>query len=141
MDYKVLVVDSEEENCAILAHFLQHEGFHAEYEMKVDKVLKRIINENFKIVLCNLILDKMDGIQVLKKIKEYDAGTEVIMMSGYATITNILRCRKNGAYGFLFKPFGDLSEVKDEITKAIDESSKWEKVLLKRKNFSSIMNK
>ncbi len=124
---RVLVVDDERITLRNLEHILKKEGYQVKTTSSGQNAIRLINREHFDVVLTDLKMDKVDGMQILKRTKEVDPDTEVIMITGYATVESAIEAMKYGAYHYLTKPFKI-----DEVRKVVKEAS--EKVRLKREN-------
>jgi DNA-binding NtrC family response regulator len=124
---RVLLVDDEKIALKNLEHILKKEGYHVKTTSSSQKSLRLLSKEEFDIVLTDLKMEKIDGMQILKRCKENSPDTEVIMITGYATIESAIEAMKYGAYHYLTKPF-----KLDEVRKVVREAA--EKILLKREN-------
>ncbi len=104
MDEKILVVDDEDSIRASLAGILEDEGFrvmHANDGITALDVLRRELPD---LVLLDIWMPRLDGIETLRKIKELYPSLSVIMMSGHGTIETAVKSTKMGAYDFIEKP-------------------------------------
>jgi len=104
MDEKILVVDDEDSIRASLAGILEDEGFrvmHANDGITALDVLRRELPD---LVLLDIWMPRVDGIETLRKIKELYPSLSVIMMSGHGTIETAVKSTKMGAYDFIEKP-------------------------------------
>ncbi len=124
---KILIVDDEKIAIRNLQHVLKKEGYIVKSTTSGQNALKMLNREVFDVVLTDLKMEKVDGIQILKRTKEISPDTEVIMITGYATVETAIEAMKHGAYHYLTKPF-----KLDEVRKVVREAS--EKVLLKKEN-------
>ncbi len=104
MDEKILVVDDEDSIRTSLAGILEDEGFrvmHANDGITALDVLRRDLPD---LVLLDIWMPRVDGIETLRKIKELYPSLVVIMMSGHGTIETAVKSTKMGAYDFIEKP-------------------------------------
>lgn len=124
---KILIVDDEKIAIRNLQHVLKKEGYIVKSTTSGQNALKMLNREVFDVVLTDLKMEKVDGMQILKRTKEISPDTEVIMITGYATVETAIEAMKHGAYHYLTKPF-----KLDEVRKVVREAS--EKVLLKKEN-------
>jgi len=129
MEYKakVLIVDDEQIALKNLDHVMQKEGYHIVATQKGQNALKMLEEQEFDVVFTDLKMEKVDGMQVLKKAKDLYPDTEVIMITGYATLQSAVQAIKNGAYDYITKPF-KLDDVRKVSREAV------EKVRLKKEN-------
>ncbi|MEK6653133.1 MAG: sigma-54 dependent transcriptional regulator [Nitrospirota bacterium] len=129
MEYKakILIVDDEQIALRNLEHVMQKEGHTVVGTNRGPNALKLIEEQWFDVVLTDLKMEKVDGMQILKKCKDLYPDTEVIMITGYASIQSAINAIKKGAYDYISKPF-KLDEVRKVVKEAI------EKVRLKKEN-------
>ena len=102
--YSVLVVDDEPGIRESLADVLQDEGFKVEAVESGEAALETLGKNRYDIVLLDIWLPAMDGIQALEKIQAQGNPPVVIMISGHGTIETAVRATKLGAFDFLEKP-------------------------------------
>ncbi|MBA7602887.1 Regulatory protein AtoC [subsurface metagenome] len=117
---KILVVDDEQNIRRMLTRVLSPEGFIVQEAVNGLEALKRLQEENYSLVLLDLRMPVLDGIDTLKKIREYDINLPVIMMSAYGSIPEAVEAMKLGALDYLIKPF-DIDELKIIVKRAIKE--------------------
>lgn len=103
---KVLVVDDEKHIAEICAHFLKSDGWNVDIVHDVTSAIILISRDkNYSIVYLDIRLPDMSGIEVLKEIKKLNPLIDIIMMTAYATVDNVIECLKAGACDFIIKPF------------------------------------
>lgn len=102
---KILIIDDEELIRITLRDSLKKEGYEVHLASDGEEGLKKFKEESPLVVLCDLKLPKIDGITLLKKFKEINKDTIVIMITGYGTIETAVSCMKEGAYDYIAKPF------------------------------------
>jgi two-component system nitrogen regulation response regulator NtrX len=104
MSQKILVIDDEKSILDILAGILSDEGFNPICVNSAEKGLEQLKTETVDLVLLDIWLPGMDGIEALKKIKEDYPELQVIMISGHGTIETAVQAAKIGAFDFIEKP-------------------------------------
>jgi DNA-binding NtrC family response regulator len=124
---KILIVDDETIALKNLEHIMKKEGYEVTGTSKGHTAIKLIDEQQFDVILTDLKMDKVDGMQILKRSRELYPETEVIMITGYATVQTAIQAIKKGAYDYIAKPF-KLDEVRRVVREAI------EKVRLKKEN-------
>ncbi len=124
---KILIVDDEQIALRNLEHVMEKEGYVVTGTQRGPQALKLLEEQCFDVVLTDLKMEKVDGMQILKKCKDLYPDTEVIMITGYATIQSAIQAMKKGAYDYIAKPF-KLDEVRKVVREAV------EKVGLKNEN-------
>ncbi len=122
----ILILDDESIVGERLKAALQKDGYEVEIFLNPNKALERISEKVFDIVVTDIRMDEMDGIQVLEKVQERSKTTKVIMITGYATIEVARESLAKGAFDFIAKPF-KIKELRKTIKKAaesLEQSSK-----------------
>ena len=104
MKYSVLIVDDEPGIRESLTDVLEDEGYRVESVGSGEACLETLQTSKFDVVLLDIWLPGMDGIQVLEKIQALEAPPTVIMISGHGTIETAVRSTKLGAFDFIEKP-------------------------------------
>lgn len=129
MEYKtsLLIVDDELIALRNLEHIMIKEGYVIQATQSGPNALKLIEEKRFDVVLTDLKMEKVDGMQLLKKCRSLYPDTEVIVITGYATVQSAIQAIKKGAYDYITKPF-KLDEVRRVVKEAV------EKVRLKQEN-------
>ncbi|MDP4267193.1 MAG: response regulator, partial [Bacteroidota bacterium] len=95
---KILVIDDEPAIRKTLRDILQYEKYEVEDAAGGIEGLEMINRNHFDVVLCDIKMAKMDGIEVLTKIMEFSSDIPVIMISGHGTIDTAVEAIKKGAY-------------------------------------------
>ncbi len=116
--HKILVVDDERMARMNLEHVLSKEGYHVTTTASGSVALNILEKETFDAILTDFKMEKVDGMEILEKAKTKYPNTEVIMISGYATMPTAIEAMKKGAYHFLAKPL-KLDEVRSITQKAL----------------------
>ena len=124
---KLLIVDDEKIALKSLLHIMKKEGYEVVGTHNGSNALKLIDEKEFDVVLTDLRMEKVDGMQILKRCRELYPDIEVVMITGYATVQSATEAMKKGAYDYITKPF-KLDEVRRVVREAI------EKVKLKKEN-------
>ena len=143
---KILVIDDEQNIRKMLTRVLSPEGFIVKEADNGLDALKRLQEENYSLVLLDLKMPGLNGIEILKKIRENDLNLPVIMMSAYGSIPEAVEAMKLGALDYLIKPF-DIEELKIIINRAIKqyelevENIYYREEEEKRFNFDEIIGK
>lgn len=102
---KILVIDDEESMRHMLTLILKREGYAVVTTDKGSEALKLVDSESFDFILSDVIMPEMDGLQLLRALKEKRLEATVIMMSAYGTIDTAVEAMKLGAYDYVSKPF------------------------------------
>lgn len=113
---RIMVVDDEAHQRLVLKKILEKKGYFVEVASNGIEALQRIKSEAFDLVLTDLIMDNMNGVELLEKIKLFDKSIEVILVTGYGSIENAVDAMKKGAFSYFVKSH-DPKELLDEIDK------------------------
>lgn len=105
MAYSILVLDDEALTLRTISRALRDEGFDVSVAMTGEEALKIFAEDKPDIVLADVVLPGIDGIEVLRNIKAQNPATIVIMMSAYHMVDRAVEAMKLGAYDYLIKPF------------------------------------
>jgi two-component system, NtrC family, nitrogen regulation response regulator NtrX len=118
---RILIVDDEKSIRKTLREILEYENFKVEEAGDGNEGLALIRKEKFDIVLCDIKMPKMDGMEVLDKVLEEKADVPMIMISGHGNIETAVEAVKKGAFDFIQKPL-DLNRLLVTIRNAMDKS-------------------
>ena len=117
--FRLLVVDDEAIARKNLDHILTKEGYQVATAATGMEALELIRSTPFDLVLTDLKMEKVDGLQVLAHVKEVNPDTRVILITGYATVDSAVQAMKQGASDYIAKPF-QLEEVRAAVSKALE---------------------
>ncbi len=115
---RILVVDDEEITLENLDHVLTNEGYHVTTASGSAQALKHLESSEFDVVLTDLKMKKMDGMELLQRVRHLYPDTEVVMITGYATVSSAIEAMKKGAFHYVAKPF-KLDEVRLVVAQAV----------------------
>lgn len=116
---KILVVDDEPIVGERLKAFIEKDGHQVETFSDPVEALRRLETEDFDIVISDIRMGEIHGIQVMEKVFEKGRDVMVIMITGYATLELARESLTKGAFDFIAKPF-KLREIRKTIQKAVD---------------------
>ena len=102
---KVLIVDDEQGLRNMLKFSLQKRGYEVFDVEGGEQALALAKTQTFQLAVCDIMMPGMDGVQVLKALKEISPTTEVIMATGYATLETAVESMKQGAFDYITKPY------------------------------------
>ncbi len=115
---RVLVVDDEDIARKNLAHVLEKEDFEVDQASGGAEALGRLESSEFDIVITDLKMAGIDGMEILERVRARNPDTAVVMITGYATVETAVEAMKKGAFNYITKPFR-FDEVRTTIRKAI----------------------
>jgi len=119
---KLLIVDDEKSIRKTLREILEYEKYQVDEAADGMEGLGLIQKNKYDIILCDIKMPKMDGIEVLEKIMELNIDTPIVMISGHGNIETAVEAVKKGAFDFIAKPL-DLNRLLVTIRNAMDKST------------------
>jgi len=111
---KILIIDDDKIVRTELKEALLDEGYHVTAVSSAKEALNKCNDNDYQIVFTDLIMPGMDGLNILKRIKENNPETHVVLITGFPSINTAVQSMKNGAFDYISKPFKI-----DEIRKII----------------------
>lgn len=118
----ILIIDDEKAIRKTLTEILSFEGYKIEEAADGEEGLKKFREKNYDLVLCDIKMPKLDGIEFLQKAGEVNPDIPIIMISGHGNIETAVEAVKKGAYDYISKP-PDLNRLLITIRNAMDKSS------------------
>ncbi len=109
--YQILIVDDSKSVLKILEAAFADSNFRVITTTSPIAAYEMIENEHFDIVISDIMMPEMDGLTLLRKIKNFNGMIQVIIITGYITINNTLNAFRYGANDIFFKPFEDEAEI------------------------------
>jgi signal transduction histidine kinase/DNA-binding response OmpR family regulator len=116
---RILVVDDEPHVLQIFQELLAQRGYEVEVSSHGDDAIHRVTNGKFDLVLTDINLPGVDGLEVVRATKAADKDTCVILITGYASTTTAIDALRQGAYDYITKPF-DLWETAKAIERGLE---------------------
>jgi len=133
---RILVIDDERAIRNTLKEVLEYENYEVDIAEDGETGLKLFDSNSYDVVLCDIKMPRMDGVEVLQKITEISDNTPVIMISGHGNIDTAVDAIKKGAFDFLEKPV-DLNRVLITIKNALEKST----LIVQTKNLKKQVSK
>jgi len=118
-DARILVVDDEPMVCLSLVNWLKEENYFAQSAEDGPSAIAAVSQEPWDIMLLDLKMPGMDGLEVLRQVKKISPQTVVIIMTAYASIASSVQAMKEGAYDYIVKPL-DVQELTLMLKKIVD---------------------
>jgi two-component system nitrogen regulation response regulator NtrX len=119
---KILIIDDERSIRSTLKEILEFENYNVDEAEDGEKGLEMLGKNKYDVVLCDIKMPKMDGMEVLEKAREVSPDAPFIMVSAHGTIETAVEATKKGAYDFLVKP-PDLNRLLVTVRNALDKSN------------------
>lgn len=118
----ILIIDDEKAIRKTLSEILSYEGYKIEEASDGEEGLKKFRDKAYDVVLCDIKMPKLDGLEFLDKAREANPDVPVIMISGHGTIETAVEAVKKGAYDYISKP-PDLNRLLITIRNAKDKTN------------------
>jgi two-component system, NtrC family, nitrogen regulation response regulator NtrX len=118
----ILIIDDEKAIRKTLCEILSYEGYKMDEAGDGEEGLKKFREKDYDVILCDIKMPKIDGIEFLEKAKETNPDIPIIMISGHGTIETAVEAVKKGAYDYISKP-PDLNRLLITIRNAMDKTS------------------
>jgi DNA-binding NtrC family response regulator len=133
----ILIIDDEKSIRNVLKDILQHEGYQVDEAPDGEQGIKQFSSKSYDLVLCDIKMPKVDGMDVLQQIMEMNPEVPVIMISGHGTIETAVEAVKKGAFDFISKP-PDLNRLLITIRNALDKNTLVKETRILKKKVSGI---
>src|SRR5690606_9465906 len=100
----ILIIDDEKAIRKTLGEILSYEGYKIEEASDGEEGLKKYREKTYDVVLCDIKMPKVDGIEFLEKARQINSDIPIIMISGHGTIETAVEAVKKGAFDYIAKP-------------------------------------
>jgi CheY-like chemotaxis protein len=120
---RVLVVDDESTIAHVLTSLLEDHGCETLSAGSAEEGLRCLSSTEVAVVLLDIVLPKMSGLEMLEEIRNSSPDTEVVMMTSHASLDSALQAIRLGAYGYLQKPFDEVESVWLVVKQALERRS------------------
>lgn len=117
---KIIVIDDEESMCKFMQIMLKKEGYEVVSSQSSKDALEKIKNSNFDLVIADLMMPELNGLELLSKVKSIDRDLSFIVMTAYASVDTAIEALKKGAFDYIAKPF-KVDELKITIKKSLEQ--------------------
>ena len=118
----ILIIDDEKAIRKTLSEILSYEGYKIDEAADGEEGLKKFIATTFDVVLCDIKMPKMDGIEFLEKAREINSDVPIIVISGHGNIETAVEAVKKGAFDYISKP-PDLNRLLITLRNALDKQT------------------
>ncbi len=119
MPARILVIDDEDSMCSFMEIMLSKEGYSVASTTSGGEAVSLLRKENYDLVIADLQMPEMSGIEVLKEVKSFKNEQEIIVMTAFASVETAIEAMKQGAADYITKPF-KIDEIKLAIDKSIN---------------------
>jgi DNA-binding NtrC family response regulator len=116
-DYRVLLVDDEEEFVSALSERLMLRGIEVDSALNGEEALARLVEKDFEVVILDVMMPGLGGLEVLRQIKSTHPSTQVILLTGHGSTREGIEGMRLGAFDYLIKPV-DIEEMLAKMKEA-----------------------
>ena len=116
-DYRVLLVDDEEEFVSALSERLTLRGIETESALNGEEALASLVDKEFEVVILDVMMPGLGGLEVLRQIKSTHPNTQVILLTGHGSTREGIEGMRLGAFDYLIKPV-DIEEMLAKMKEA-----------------------
>jgi len=117
----ILVVDDEDSLRSVITQVLEGEGYDVTSAASGEEALKAFHNDKYALVITDIKMPGMSGMELLEKVKEERPSTEVVIITSHASLDSALTALRQGAYDYLIKPFEDIDLIAAVANRAIEK--------------------
>ena len=135
---KILIIDDEAAIRGALKEILEYESFEVDEAEDGLQGLKKLEKESYDLIFCDIKMPKMDGIEVLEKLKEKEVEAPVIIITGHGSVETAVEALKKGAYDFIQKPL-DLNRVLVTVRNASNQTALVKETKTLRKKVNKVL--
>lgn len=119
---RILVLDDEEKMAALIARSLVRSGYEANARTNAEQALEDLKRERYDVLVTDLRMPGLDGLEVLVRAKKIDPGIDVILMTAYASVETVREAMKRGAVDYLEKPISAEEQLKPLLERLLKGS-------------------
>ena len=123
---KILVVDDEKEIRQMLSRHFRFMDYTVETAENGLDALEKMNKERFEVVITDIMMPKMNGLELLKTIRDEFPMTRAIVITGYVTMFNLLAAMRYGADTCIFKPLNDMTELEEAVQCRVEHLLNWQ---------------
>lgn len=118
---RILIVDDDDELRVNLSEILKNKGYHTDEASSGKEAIEKAVSKDFDVVLLDLMMPRISGMDVLTELRKLKPKTRVIMITAFATIDNAVEAIKKGASDYISKPF-KIEELDVTIKRVVEET-------------------
>lgn len=124
LELSILVVDDDENIRLILQKTLEKEGYHVSTAKSAEEALNTLKRSFFHVVITDIVMAEMTGVELLCKIKEMNYLMQIFIMTSHSTLPHVIQCMQGGAYDFFEKPL-KIEDILISLSEASRRASRW----------------
>jgi two-component system response regulator VanR len=117
---RILVVDDDADTCALITDILEDEGYRVHPCLTGERAIESLKHEQYDLVLSDIKMPRITGIDILLHVRRMELSTEVILMTAYASLQTAIVALRGEAFDYLIKPFS-LNELRQRVRQALEK--------------------
>ena len=121
----IFIIDDEEEILESLRRRFELEGISVETSRNPRDALEQMKKNLYNVVITDIKMPEMDGIELLDSLKNINPLCNIIMMTGYSNMTFVVECLSSGAADYFTKPFEELDSLVKAVQQAVNRVERW----------------
>jgi DNA-binding NtrC family response regulator len=118
--FRILVIDDDEDVCEFMTDFLRDEGYYVKAIVDPKKAMTEIKLSKFHLIILDLVMPEIDGIEILKEIRKFDDETVITILTGYPSVDSAVESMKYDVFDYIKKPIV-IEDFLKVITKAAEK--------------------
>ena len=126
MNARLLIVDDEAEIREMLSRHFRYLGFQVDTACDGIEAMEKLGQARTEVVISDIVMPRMDGVELLRAVRQQYPMIHTIMITGYMTLENALGCMRHGADTCVFKPLEDLTELEEAVEFAVGRLKRWQ---------------
>ena len=120
--YSIVIIDDEVEILDMLSRFLsRNQNFAVQTFSNPVSALSPLNSTKCDLVLLDIMMPQMNGLDVLEKLKDMNSDQKVIMMTAHSTLDKVLKSHKIGATNYVMKPFSSLDALEKKVVEVLED--------------------
>ena len=125
----ILHIDDDPAILRLVAQQLEAEGYEVVSSSAPGDIESLLLASNARVCLLDISMPDADGLELLKQIKQYDGGVQVVMLTGLVSINSVLDSHRNGAEALCFKPILSFEPLFEMLRDAFRKDERWRQTL------------
>lgn len=128
---RVLLVDDDDDLLAIMSRVLEKAGYEVKTTQSPIQALEWIQSDKFHILVTDIVMPEMDGLDLLKEVKSQRPFIQVMIVTGYSSMQRAVRAMEEGADEYLLKPIESMQEFLERVKQCEEKIHRWRESVYK----------